>query len=124
MRFFFLFLFFAFLFSDSEISFRSEPNFLPPPATFIVVAAIGGAVLPGKLAPQRYRLYQLVSAVVIQLRCPLSYRYYAAAVGKTANPAISKSFTPHKSNHRRHHHHGEEEQGRGQGPVPAIRDGQ
>ena len=46
MRFFFLF--FAFIFSDSEISFRSEPNFLPPPATFIVVAAIGGAALPGK----------------------------------------------------------------------------
>ena len=41
-----------------------------------------------------------------------------------SGPAISKSFTPHKSNHRRHHHHGEEDQARGQGPVPAISVGQ
>ena len=77
-----------------------------------------------RLEPQRYRLYQFVSAVVRPAPLP------TIPTGTTQQPSakqpiISKSsITLHKSNHRRYHHHGEEDQARGQGPVPAISVGQ
>ena len=122
MRFFFFFSLSYFPIVKS--AFAANQTFCLHPLLSLLLLLL---VAPSYLANSHHSATACISSSVpwsSSCAAHYSYRYYAAAVGKTANPAISKSFTPHKSNHRRHHHHGEEEQGRGQGPVPAIRDGQ